>query len=492
MVIKLYLPEKYKVVVGKGKHFALCTGWSVPDDLTKRYPELLQKFSIIGPLHGKEGISILVRDLCLNPQIRYLVLWAHHPLSKTPFGSSGISILKAIWEKGVGKDNLVKSTSFKLHAEIGKESMDKMISNVKLLDLSDIDMGSLLKEISSKKYDLKEPYMKPSSFPETKRDTSKQLPSEEVGFCVRGKNVSEAWTRAVDKILRYGSVKETQYGNRQKELQVITWVIENEDIENPYVPKWKDETLKAAGFEKESIEEYKKAFLDPKVPRGASYTYGSRLNSYLGKTDQIEAMIKKIKDNPVTRRAVAFTFYPPEDLDHDSPPCLSMIQAVVNNEMKLNMFAVFRSHDIFKAAIPNAFGLLGLQKHIAERTGYVLGKLSITSTSAHIYEEDWQHSEDLISSYRSSIKMHFDERSDTDPRGNMIISLSKGKINVTLVSGGEELMEIDGTSAREVAMKVSRLDLLSRPDHYIYLALELAKAEYALKNRSEYVQDSDI
>jgi hypothetical protein len=36
----------------------------------------------------------------------------------------------------------------------------------------------------------------------------------------------------VDKIMRYGVVKGTQYGNKQKGIMGITWVIENEDVDN--------------------------------------------------------------------------------------------------------------------------------------------------------------------------------------------------------------------------------------------------------------------
>src|SRR3989344_5959738 len=69
------------------------------------------------------------------------------------------------------------------------------------------------------------------------------------------------------------------------------------------------------------------------------------------------------------------------------------IMAAIND--KLNMFVVYRSHDIFKAGISNAFGLRALQEHIAKETCHVVGKLAITSNSAHIYEEDWENAKKL-------------------------------------------------------------------------------------------------
>ena len=63
--MKLYLPEKYKVVHGKGENVALCTVWNDPEIIVKQKPEILDKVALISSLYGKEGVNIMLRNLCL-------------------------------------------------------------------------------------------------------------------------------------------------------------------------------------------------------------------------------------------------------------------------------------------------------------------------------------------------------------------------------------------------------------------------------------------
>ena len=487
-----YLREKYEIKTGSGRNIALCTCWTDTEELVEKNPDLKEKFAVIGSLYSKEGVSIILRNLCLNPEINYLFLWAKNELSQTAFGSAGWQVLKALWKYGVSDDNIVNSVGFQLHKEIDADVIRKVITNVQLIDVSDKPIGEVINEINNCADCNK--YMENISFPETKRDTSKSLPSEEVGFTVRGNKVVDAWLKVVDKIVRYGIVKKTQYGNSQKELHVATWVIENEDLDNIFIPNWDEGLLKLVSLEKEAIKEYLNAFLDPKVPEGTAYTYGQRLRSYLNVHDQIMSLVDKVNEDNSTRRAVATTFYPPEDLKHKSPPCLTQIHILTTNDKRINMFAVFRSHDIFKASMPNAFSLLGVMKFITEKTGYKMGKLAITSNSAHIYEEEWEKAEELLKNeIWEKEALGFDENTDLDPRGNIRISLIDGEIIAEMFSHeGEQLFEFNSKTARDIVNKISKLDLLSKPYHYSDIAIELFKAEIALKNGLKFEQDKEI
>jgi thymidylate synthase len=293
--------------------------------------------------------------------------------------------------------------------------------------------------------------------------------------------------------LRYVKVGETQYGNKQRELQSISWTIDSEEIENFYLPDWPEEVQNRIGLSTEMREQYRNAFLNPIVPQGTSYTYGSRLNNYPGEVNQIQEIIHAIKQSSITRRAVATTFYPAIDSKSENPPCLTQIQILVSGG-KINFFAIFRSHDIFKAAIPNAYGLLNLQKYIAQETNLKIGKMTVTSISAHIYEEDWEMAQKLVKcSIWDREKKKFDEQEDIDPRGLIRISVQKNEIFLELISqNGEQLFEYYGKTAREVALKVAHLDLLSRSDHYCDMSIELTKAELSLKTNIDYIQDRPL
>ena len=161
---------------------------------------------------------------------------------------------------------------------------------------------------------------------------------------------------------------------------------------------------------------------------------------------------------------------------------------------KIHLFAVFRSHDIFKSGISNAFGLLGLQQYISEQTGLPRGKLSIMSNAAHIYEEDWAMAEEIVQSkWHDHIQPRFDELMDIDPRGIVIIRLDGSAIIATLRSpDGKELYTEKGTRAKEIILQLAKRNLLSQPDHYADIAIELVKAEIAAKLNIPYVQDKPL
>lgn len=492
---KLYLPEKYKVIVGKGENVGFCTVWNDPEIVIKMKPELLDYTAIIGTLYSREGVNIILRNLCLNPQITYLFVWGNGHLSKTKLGIAGKNILEKLWSGELNYENIVYS-DFKIHPTIDFSVIKNVIKNVELIDVSDYEINEVLEKI--KKINRKKPYMKPISFPEYKRESDATLPSEEIGFVVRGKGIVDTWIKVLDKVMRYGSIKSTEYGSMQKELQVITWVIENEDLENPKIPNWPKQLKKVIGLEKESLKNYMSTiFFDPILPKGTAYTYGNRLMAYTEKektTNQLEYMIRKIEECPFSRRAISTLFHPFIDKDSKSPPCLTQIQVLVN-ENKLNMFATYRSQDIFKAGISNAFGLRALQEYISKETGFEIGKLAITTNSAHIYEEDWEDAKKLCMCeiWEKPVKLTFDPLTESDPRADVVISIVKEKIVADIMSPkGELIMSIEGNTAKEVMKKIAQLDLLSRPDHWGDIGMELQKAEIARNLKKEYKQDQHL
>ena len=98
---------------------------------------------------------------------------------------------------------------------------------------------------------------------------------EEIGWLVRGDSILEAWLRVVERIMRYGLIKGTQYGYQQRELIGVTWVISSEDPDNPDLSFWN----RLAGRVKKSNRRHKKilknifsVFLSPEPPVGISLT----------------------------------------------------------------------------------------------------------------------------------------------------------------------------------------------------------------------------
>lgn len=488
----LYQPDKFNVHLGTGT-VGFCTAWNEPISIIKQAPELLQKAAIIGTLYSPPGVNIIIRNLALNPHIHRLYLWGHGQLSNTKFGAMGTSTLKRLWKQGVSNDSTLINASFKLDPQIDIATFNKIRRNVKLINVSKLSLATAVKKITSI---AKAPYMPPVRFPDTKPSQTDTFPSEQVGWLVRDETIIAAWTRVVERIMRYGTIKGTQYGSQQKELIGLTWVIHNEKPDNFELPaKWPSGLQGLVGATRQAINEYHRVFLSPNKPPDTSYTYGNRLMKYPmpkgEKTiDQItDLIIGNLKKSPNSRRAVATTLVPWIDAESSEPPCITQIQCL-QTKGKISMLVTVRSHDIFKAAIPNAFGLRTLQARIAKQTGFELGALQITSQSAHIYESDWNNANKLSAcSFWKSPTPAFSQY-NIDPRGTFCIRLEKNKIVVDFNDkNGANLLQFTSRSADHLVRKISQHELFSKTDHALDIGLQLARAEIALHKNIPFTQD---
>ena len=499
--LKLHQPEKYRVIPGDGLAIGFCTAWNEPELVFKRLSNEKIVIAILGTLYSRQGVNIILRNLALNPTICHLVLWANGPLSNTEFGQVGWKILKHLWQTGLDDTWAISQTTFKIDDQIDRAVIEKIRTNVELHDWSKDDFETVRANVVKLKTD-KGTYMEAIEFPEAKLDETATFPSEEVGWLVRGSGIVASWQKAIERIMRYGTIKGTQYGYKQRELIGLTWVSKEENSSKADLElskDWPDELAEVTGATDKAISQYHEVFLSPEPPEGVSYTYGNRFRRYPdgdSTFDQIqEVLIKQLRSSVDSRRAVATTMIPSIDKDSKEPPCITQIQAIQSNG-QLHLLATVRSHDMFKAAIPNAFGLRTIQQEIVSALDDLEpGYLQITSQSAHIYEQDWDNASKLV---KCTVWEHppatvFNPIDEADRRGNLLIRLESNQIVVNLQGPqGEELFKLDGTTAKEIGRKLGQLDLLSRPEHYLDIGSELAKAELALKNEFEYIQDRPL
>jgi hypothetical protein len=134
------------------------------------------------------------------------------------------------------------------------------------------------------------------------------------------------------------------------------------------------------------------------------YCYHQRLAAYPrsdGTTmDQLELILDKLAKEPITRRAVATTRVPEIDLFMAADmPCLGEVQLRAIEDEKgrlvLNLHAIWRSRDLYKAWADNLIGITNLQARLAvrlaEKTGreVLAGPYSETNGSLHIYGQDY-------------------------------------------------------------------------------------------------------
>ena len=496
----LYLPDKYNVYSGQGT-VGFCTVWNEPKAVLKQSPELLQSAAIVGTLYSPHGVNAIVRNLALNPWIRRLYIWGRGPLSQTKIGALGTKSLVNLWKHGINADHSVPDSPLTLEQEIEPAALSHILQHVELIDLSQYSLSDAVQAIEPTQHG--DAYMKPVSFPEAIPVAPSTFPSEAVGFVVRGRTVIETWTRVVERVLRYGHVKGTQYGQEQKELIGMTWIIEDEDPSAMILPTdWPKELQELVGATQESIEQYHQIFLSEDKPAGVAYTYGNRLMQYpIGKPhstgtqtlNQVKtSIIGNLAKSLDTRRAVATTLVPWIDSTSDEPPCITQVQCI-HVDGKLHMLVTARSHDIFKAAIPNAFGLRMLHKTICADLEVTMGSLQITSQSAHIYEPDWDHAQKLVSCAIWDRPASAWDGTQADPRGIFLVRVQQQEIIVEAKGPkGESLLELKGRSADALVKQLAKLELFSQSGHALDIGVQLARAELAARLGIAFVQDRPL
>ena len=137
-------------------------------------------------------------------------------------------------------------------------------------------------------------------------------------------------------------------------------------------------------------------------PNGISYTYGNRLRGHFGPPGQspldlLDAAARHLRNDPQSRRGYVTTWdnstdlaVPADDASDDegaeddaAAPCLTTIfYRQVDN--RLTLTATFRSHNLMRAWLENAYGLMALQNYVCEHTGMAAGPITVISHSLTI------------------------------------------------------------------------------------------------------------
>lgn len=131
------------------------------------------------------------------------------------------------------------------------------------------------------------------------------------------------------------------------------------------------------------------------VPASACGNLTWKGDGNYGGIDQIEkSIINRLVSNPESRRAIAITWFPVRDVTADEPPCLQIVQGLIDKKNHLNLICLFRSNDMLSAWGQNAYGLAHLQKYICDQVNQkrkgngndiTTGWLETISISAHMY-----------------------------------------------------------------------------------------------------------
>ena len=149
------------------------------------------------------------------------------------------------------------------------------------------------------------------------------------------------------------------------------------------------------------------------------------------------------------------------------------------------MTATYRTHNVAKAWLENVYGLMAIQKFVAEGANLDSGPLTVVS-----------HSITLDPMYLEKMSRIHGEIADKgmfnhDPWGYFRISLDEKEIVVKHYSpDGIMLDEYRGKNPLAIRRKLYRNCAISDINHAMYIGVELQKAWQCLQSGAPYTQDA--
>lgn len=478
-----------QLIYGHGQT-AVITGWTVKQAIAKHLQA--EDYAVIGQLYSPtRGINLLIRNLLLNPHVRYLVVLN---ATKEDKNAGAGECLLNFFRNGVeeslsdtGRKSWVIRSAIPgyIDIEIDINTLEKLRHSIEYKEVKSITEAVNLVQYYAQLEALS-PWGRPVEFPISIIEPT-VLPGSRYGHRIEGKTIAETWVKIIHRIKTTGTIRPTGYDGQWQELIDLIAIVTDEPAdfyfpEPNYLP-----------IDRPFLEEYVSQILDDAPYReGLKYTYGQRLRSWFGR-DQIDQVIQKLIGE-IDAASAVMNLWDVKDHEKGGSPCLNHIWLrVVDNELSLT--ATLRSNDMFAAWPANAMGLVALQRHIrdeiAKGSEYDLkmGPLITISQSAHIYDDTWSNAEELIKQQYATLCKKIDYY---DPAGNFLIEIVENEIVVTQTTpgSGEVVGCYSGKDGLKLVREICTATPAIRADHAGYLGMELHRASECLKTGAKYIQDS--
>jgi thymidylate synthase len=282
----------------------------------------------------------------------------------------------------------------------------------------------------------------------------------------------EAWLDVLHLLSRFGRRVTLKKGERL-ELQNLKVVVEEPE------PASREDLLQV-NLDPDKLDKYFREFLQGELRPDEAYTYGHRLRTYFG-LDAVEILATRLQKDPEDRKAYFTLWDNHRDLTaRESRPCF--VSAFFRKfQEKLTLTATFRTHNAMDAWLLNFYGLMAFQQEVARRVVMEPGALTVFSHSISLDPKELDRALTVVG--KRKWKMHL------DPMGYFRVTLDGDEILVEHRSEDVTLKEYRGRTAVGLQHQIARDVALSDINHAMYLGRQLAKAEMALKEGREFVQD---
>jgi hypothetical protein len=331
----------------------------------------------------------------------------------------------------------------------------------------------------------------PPSGPDSgKSDSGKYVyrPSQVTAHQVMRERPLDCWEELVVRTVRFGRPVSLADGPRLELLNAKV-VISRPEADA-------EDALARYGFDLGQFEEYQKRILSAELPDNISYTYGNRLRGYFGsRPDTLEHVASAFLADPETRHGYislwdTFVDLPQNGSERpDSRPCLTTLFFRLT-EGALSLTATYRSHNLLTAWLENVYGLMAIQRHVAERVGIPVGPVTVVSYSLgidprnHRYQlalamaEEWKRDDDFDHATGKPALRR-------DPNGYFEISVDHeaGRIIAEHRVDGLLIKRYSADRAQKIEREIAGDMAVSLVSHALWLGRELAMKEHALRDR---------
>jgi len=297
-------------------------------------------------------------------------------------------------------------------------------------------------------------------------------PSNPRGHAVVREDILEAWKEVLYLLSRFGRRVNLPKGERL-ELQHVKVVVEKPSFEG-------DAKLKAVNIDPQSLRRYQEDILRGEQRPDETYNYGHRLRQYFG-LDSLAACAQRLQRDPKDRKAYVTLWDNPRDLTPvEGRPCLVSL-FFRRFEGRLTLGATFRTHNAMDAYPLNLYGLMATQGWVAAQAAMPPGALVVISHSLGLDPRELDRALLVIGKRPFKVRL--------DPMGYFRITLDRQDILVEHRYQDVTLKEYRGRRAERLQHEIARDVALSDINHAIYLGRQLSRAEAALKEGREFVQE---
>ena len=487
--VPLYYGDRMQVLNPEGD-VGIVTLWSKVDSVCKVLLDLdidlthSSRIAVVANLYGN-GLPQMLRNLLHNPQIRHIVICGKNLSGSREwllqFFSEGLEEITFLGTKAFR----IKGTERVIDGEVRPEHFVSPPKFAVLGDIGDSETKvnfkiyfEAFRPVSLESFER----VKPPPIPEP---TVTRFPTNALAQTIVRETPMEAWKELIFRLYRFGHrniVAKSSGPETRIELLNVHVVVERPVEES-------EEVLHKAGFSLEHFLEYQKRIMDPIKPDDLDYTYGWLLRRGMEKipVDSLQIITNRLAKEPESRHAFATLW----NNSHHLPTgksCPCFVTAFFRRfEEKLTLTATFRAHNAMDAWPENLYGLMAIQRFVAEQAKMEIGSITVVSHSISLDPgaldrakrvADEKVTDEVLDPSTGKLGPRF------DPNGVFTVTIDNSSRELVVEHSfqGMKLGEYRGKSAEEIELQLSRDNALSVISHALYLGRELARKEFLMKS----------